>query len=212
MRSQSLRVAFLLAAMLLFTASANADTIDQSSVASGLTAIFNGCCGFIAQTYTAGLTGSLTGINIDIYFLNQSSFPMLIEIRTVSGGLPTSTVLTSTTLAAGQTSPLSQLITFPTAIAQIAGTEYAIVVSFTGTAPPSHLGGSWGGGTGNPYLAGDSFGSSNGNGGWFNLGPGNDLNFQTHVNVVPEPGTLALLGTGVVTLWTSRRKWIHKMR
>lgn len=33
-----------------------------------------------------------------------------------------------------------------------------------------------------------------------------DLGFQTHVNVVPEPGTLALVGTGLVAAFARRRK------
>jgi hypothetical protein len=127
-------------------------TGSSGSVAS----IINECCSHIAQTYTAGVTGTLAGVSLDIYYL-PSNFPIVVEIRSVSGGKPTGSVLGSAMPAATSSPtvcpsgslpgnyclPFSQMIMFPGIIPQIAGTQYAIVVYFLG-APQGTTGG-WAG-------------------------------------------------------------------
>ena len=75
-------------------------------------------------TYTAGVTGILGGVNLDIGFcgpsqgcspISDTTFPMQISIYNTVNGLP-ATVLGSTTLPPGQGAPLSLLITFPQVI------------------------------------------------------------------------------------------------
>jgi hypothetical protein len=66
---------------------ADAQTLDQSFVAPfDLLADINDCCRFIAQTFTAGLTGTLAGVNMDVG--SDSTFPLHVVIRpVVYGGL-----------------------------------------------------------------------------------------------------------------------------
>jgi len=99
--------------------------VDQSFTSpSNLATVINECCRFIGQTFTAGLTGTLTGVNIDVGPARSDSvLPLLVAIRTVTGSFPSSTVLSSTTLARGGAT-LSELIVFPQAIHLLAGEEY----------------------------------------------------------------------------------------
>lgn len=87
--------------------------VDQSFTSpSNLATVINECCRFIGQTFTAGLTGTLTGVNIDVGPARSDSvLPLLVAIRTVTGSFPSSTVLSSTTLARGGAT-LSELIVF----------------------------------------------------------------------------------------------------
>jgi len=208
MRLQSLRIVLLLVGTLLFSATASADTVDQSFTSPySMSAALNECCPMLAQTYTAGLNGNLTGVNLELYSniaTDFSAHPLVVSIYSVTGGVPNS-LLTSTTLPAGFSPGISTLITFPTAIAQVAGTMYAIVVSVP-TAPAGGSGGYWIGaccGT-DQYTGGQGLMLFNGS--WVLIIADADLGFQTHVNVVPEPGTLALVTTGLAAAIVRRRK------
>ena len=74
--------------------------IDQSFTSpSDLSAFINECCAFVAQTFTAGLTGTLDGVYIDVGS-NNSPFPLHVAIHTVTiSGEPSSTILGNTTLS-----------------------------------------------------------------------------------------------------------------
>jgi hypothetical protein len=151
-----------------------------------------------AQTYTAGLTGILAGINLPGQNASATTETFTISINTVSGGFPTSTVLGSTTntVGPGGLIPLSQLFIFPQAIAQVAGTQYAIVVSLP-------LGATAGGliSISNPYAGGMVFNSFDGGSTWSPPVPGLviETEFQTFV-ATPEPGSLVLLASGLAGL------------
>ena len=54
------------------------------------------CCAFIGQTYTAGLSGALAAVSLDVVETPGNSVPLAVQIRTVSGGFPTTTVLGET--------------------------------------------------------------------------------------------------------------------
>ena len=155
--------------------------LDQSmTTATNAGAAINECCGFIAQTYTAGVTGTLAGAVVDVF--SSSSFPLHVAIRTVAGGVPTNTVLGEVTLSSSR-SGLSEVIVFPQTIPQFAGGQYAIVVNYEG-APTPGAGqgqGEWAGATGNGYAGGVLAASFDGNGSWFVPSQDIDLHFQTFV-------------------------------
>ncbi len=98
--------------------------LDQSfTTPSNLGGVINECCAFIAQTYTAGLSGALVGVNIDVQ--SSSSFPLHVAVRRVTRGVPNALLLGETTLSSSS-APLSLLITFPEEIEQVGGAQYAI--------------------------------------------------------------------------------------
>lgn len=156
--------------------------LDQSFTApTNLSAVINECCAFVGQTYTAGVTGTLAGISIDVG--SGSSFPLHVAIRTVAGGLPTTTVLGDVTLSSSS-SVLSQLIVFPQVIPQVAGVQYTIVVNHLGAPPPGpgQAQGDWVGATGNAYPGGDLVFSVDGVS-WLVESPDNfDLHFKTFIS------------------------------
>jgi hypothetical protein len=96
----------------------------------------------VAQTYTAGITGVLYAVAIEVKGLGTHQ--LRVAVRDVANGIPTASVLGETLLPSNQ-SPFPTLITFPTAIEQIAGRQYAVVVDYP-QAPSSGAGrveGSW---------------------------------------------------------------------
>jgi hypothetical protein len=136
------------------TAVVEALTLDQSHIEPyNLGASLIGCCKFIAQTFTAGLTGTLGGININ---LGSSPTPLHVAIHTVVNGVPSTTVLGETTL--GSTPPITQLITFPQVINYVAGVQYAIVINFE-EAPPTGIDPVWTGTQSDPYPYGGNYAS-----------------------------------------------------
>jgi hypothetical protein len=97
----------------------------------------------VGQTYVAGITGRLTGINIDVISkrsLNpERSYPTyklsvaLYTIEDVENSIP-GILLGQVTF--DDESPLSNLITFPEPIDQIKGNKYAIVVHYLNAPAP----------------------------------------------------------------------------
>jgi hypothetical protein len=191
----------LLLAILVMPCFAN-PVIDQSftSGPSPLGYAINDAAKFVGQTYTAGLTGTLAGVEVDV-FVNVCSqqpciYPLDIQIQSVAGGLPTGTILGETTFSSGQ-SLLGSLITFATSIPQVAGTQYAIVTDYP-TAPQPFGGGNWNGnGGGNLYAGGEAVSEASSGSPWSSSGcDGCDLFFETFVNTsvaIPEPSSLVLV-------------------
>lgn len=170
--------------------------IDQSSISeTNLGSEINSCCKFVAQTFTAGVTGTLSGVAIDVTSSPNSSFPLHVAIRTVtSSGMPSPIILGETTLRSGS-APISQVITFPRAISIVAGDQYAIVVNYEG-APPAGQGkslGMWSGASGDTYPGGKSFASISDGILWSQSAEG-DFHFQTYVNLMTPPDNNKLPG------------------
>ena len=160
--------------------------LDQSFTSPhNLGASINECCAFVAQTFTAGLTGTLAGVNINVDPRLDTPFLLHVAIRTVnSNGEPGSTILGETTLDSGG-APISLLITFPQVINIVAGQQYAIVVNYQGAPPPGggQSQGIWTGATGNVYTGGETFFSVSGSS-WFpSFMNDGDLHFQTFVTI-----------------------------
>jgi len=172
--------------MLLASASVMAQTtLDQSFIApNNLGADINEGAAFVAQTFTAGLTGTLAGVNIDVTSPTNSPFFLHVAIRTVTGnGEPSSTILSETTLNSNS-APLSLLITFPQVITIVAGEKYAIAVNYPGAVPGTGQSqGIWAGAPGDFYPAGDLFFSIDGSS-WVPSSLGDhDVHFQTFVTI-----------------------------
>ena len=119
--------------------------IDQSFTSPHNASVFiNECCTFVAQTFSAGVSGTLDGVNIDVAS-NNNTYPLHVTINTVTiSGEPSSTILGDTTLSPNSAPP-SLLITFPQVINIAAGVQYAIVVNYQGAPPagPYQVQGSW---------------------------------------------------------------------
>jgi len=178
---------WLLASFVVFELSFSLPSKAQFSLDQSFTPPFNlsvgidECCAFVAQTYTAGKTGTLAGVSVDV--ISTSAFRLHVAIRTVAGGLPTTTVLGDVTLSSNA-SGLSQIIVFPQSIPQVTGVQYAIVVNYAGTPPegPGQDQGSWLGNTGNGYAGGGLFFSSHGGSSFFSISHDSDLHFRTFVS------------------------------
>lgn len=177
--------------------------VDQSSTggSGGLGLIMNECCRYAAQTFTAGITGKLVGINVWIVGTNPSRpFPLRLNVRTIGWA-----VLGERQLSVPG-SDLSQFIGFDPPIPVITGKRYFITADYP-SALPTGLGrgaGSWVGGTGNPYLRGQAYSSIDGSVWYEACGQpdryGCDLHFRTYVipNHPPECGAAV---ASVSELW-----------
>ena len=99
---------------------------------------------FVAQTFTAGISGKLDQVDLALS-KNGSPGPLTVEIRNVSGGSPATTVLASTGLdssaVTAQAPPGATVpVTFSAPATVAAGTQYAIVASNPSTGLPNLYG------------------------------------------------------------------------
>jgi len=160
--------------------------LDQSFTvgANDLSAGLYGRPVFEAQSYTAGITGTLQGVAIDVSVIDPTLVAR-IQIEAIVGGIPSNVVLgTARAPHAGDLS-INTVIPFSTSIAQVAGQQYAILVDYP-EAPPFFNGientASWNGADGNGYPAGTLLSTFDNGATWQSFASdGFDLNFQTFV-------------------------------
>ena len=159
--------------------------LDQSfTTPSDLSAGLYGLPVSEAQSYTAGISGTLQGVAIDVTAVNQT-FVARIRIETVSGGIPTNVVLGQARASGGGNLSINTVIPFSTPIPQVAGQQYAILVDYP-EAPPFEDGiletADWIGATGNAYPAGTLLSSFDGGATWQSFASeGFDVHFRTFV-------------------------------
>lgn len=168
-------------------ATSQAAPLDQSFTSPfNLGADINNCCRYVAQTFTAGVSGDLTGVNVAVQDPQPDLQPKLrVEIRTVANDVPTTTVLGAVALDTDSV-PITQLITLPAPVRVIAGTKYAIVLSYDGAPDPGpdQTQGVWTGAGGNLYPSGGLYFSPDDGTTWQAF-PDADVHFQTYVQPLP---------------------------
>jgi hypothetical protein len=159
--------------------------LDQSfTTPSDLSAGLYGLPALEAQSYTAGISGTLQGVAIDVTAVDPTLVAR-IRIEAVSGGIPTNVVLGQARASGGGNLSINTVIPFSTPIQQVAGQQYAIVVDYP-EAPPFEDGileaADWNGATGNAYPAGTLLSSFDGGASWQSFAnEGFDVHFRTFV-------------------------------
>jgi hypothetical protein len=178
----SLLATFLLAG----PATAFAGTLDQQQTMSNTEAgLFSGQTP--AQTFTAGITGSLDRADLLLRKVGDPAEPLTVELRNAAGGQPGTSVLASASIpmSALGTSPAFVPVTFDAPAAVKAGTQYALV-AYTAHATNDCCGWAYQDAT-NPYAGGAGFLSTTSppQAPWSAQGGGDDYAFMTYV--VPPP-------------------------
>ncbi len=181
---------FLLAPALLPMGVAHADApvpvLDQSFVSpTNASADINGSARYVAQTFTAGLTGAMTAVSLDVE--STSEFSLRLSVHGVTGGLPDGTILSDvyvwgTDGTAQSAAPLTLMIDVGTVYVQ-AGRQYALIVQYDGSGSPGHTEGSWIGASSDAYPIGAAYETNDETfATWTPLGtPALDLHFKTYV-------------------------------
>ena len=171
---------------------------DQSSVCASNTAVLDqsfvtgndlsdGLYGrpvLMAQSYTAGISGTLQGVAIDVTAIDVTQIAR-IQIEAIAGGIPSNVVLGSARAPSGGDLAITTVIPLGGSIPQVAGQQYAILVDYP-DAPPFFNGientASWNGSDGDLYPAGTMFTTFDGGTTWQSFASdGFDLHFQTFV-------------------------------
>lgn len=140
--------------------------LDQSFMpATNLGAEINEGYPYVAQTFTAQLTGSLIALRLSIRskaalnpWMGFPAYPLRVSIYQTTGGAPSAVELGYAIVANGDAPPATY-ISLMQPVAQVSGGRYAIVAHYE-TAPPYGAGeslGVWSGATGNLYPNGDMY-------------------------------------------------------
>jgi hypothetical protein len=163
----------------------NTAQLDQSFTSGG--DLSDGLYGrpvLMGQSYTAGISGTLQSVTIDVTAIDPNLVAR-IQIEAISGGIPSNVVLGQARAPRGGDLSTSTQITFSTAIPQVAGQQYVILVDYP-EAPPFVDGiqntASWNGSDGNLYAGGTMFSTFDNGATWTSYATeGFDLHFQTFV-------------------------------
>lgn len=157
-------------------------TLDQSVTGTSLGLLTVNSVQPVAQSFTAGLSGQLDRVTLSL-MRNNTPNGSIVEIRTMSGSTPSTTVLASQSLPdASVPTTMSQVsIDFSAPATVVAGTQYAIVLRIPVLQAASNSI-RWAVEPGNPLATGTNFSAIT----WNEL-PGYDLRFATYVTVPSTP-------------------------
>jgi hypothetical protein len=174
------------AACLLAPGLALAGTLDQQQTSTGGAAFSIGTNQTVAQTFTAGITGTIDEVDLHLgYSVSAPTAPLTVEIRSASGGVPTNTVLASSSIPASSAPASSAFVpvAFASQASVAAGTQYAIVASSATPAITNNY--EWTDApSANPYPGGTALYAPPGSSAWANDTTA-DVAFKTYV--VPSP-------------------------
>lgn len=138
---------------------------------------------WVAQTFTAGVTGDLTQVDLLLFRINNPG-DLTVQIESVNGGVPSGIVLTSTTVP--QSSVWESFTWVQVTLGPIpvtAGTQYAIVLSAANASLDPYNPYGWVFvPQGDPYAPGALMISTDTGGNWRGGGDGGDTGFKTYVS------------------------------
>jgi hypothetical protein len=192
-------------------------TLDQSNVVS----TFNFDAAMVeevsrAQTFTVGIAGLLSQVNLEIYQSTGTTVDPTFEILGTTGGVPDSTKpLFTTTIPLSivpifdtpptGTVPMTSIDVSSAGILVTPGEVLSLALSRAAFGSPPWL--LWRYGIGG-YAGGDAYFSAPPGSPWMVQNP-YEAGFQTYVSAVPEPSTavLALIGLGCLVL-PVRARWL----
>jgi hypothetical protein len=186
--------------------------VDQSHTeGTGLTALVNLGFDLVGQSFTAGVTGDLTAVRVDVGAApaNDGQLLRVLVFGTIDGE-PTSIILGSQSVGATE-SLLSNLVSFDASIPITAGAQYAIAVDYPDTSRGTTLG-AWGASVADLYSGGEIWlgnfvsGNHSGDVDWIRPSTDGDLHFETLVVPIPEPSTGILMLLGMVGMGARRRR------
>jgi hypothetical protein len=174
----------------LSVASGGGETLDQQQTTVGSSGNAITTTTWEAQSFVPALSGTLTRIDLDLFCSNcGGADPALtLEVRTTSGGSPTSTVLATTTVPGFSSgAPTFYSAVFPSPAALTSGTTYAYVLRLgtdraTGTYAALRS-------NNNQYANGSQLISTNSGSAWSSQNT--DLGFKTYMTT---PGVYGLSG------------------
>lgn len=188
MRGAAVSIGLVAALLATSNPAGAAAALDQQQVDAGGAPAGAGTAGnnfdfTAAQTFTAGVSGRLTKVELFLERLDATTGALTVELRTVDGGgAPTATVLASSALPAASVSESAGAfvpVSFSVPASVVAGIKYAVVAQTT-TGTFYFVATS----SGDKYAGGAGFIMSTENpGNW--VGFGADLAFKTYVDSAP---------------------------
>ena len=174
---------------------AAAQQLDQQQLnSSGGGSLFNAVT-WVGQTFEAGGTGVLTRVDVSLFCFQCAGAganpDIIVEVRTTSGGLPTATVLATTTIPgfSGAASTFHSAVFAQPAVVS-AGTTYAFTIHGAAPRPAGTYAASFST-TAAAYPDGARVGSANGGVTWTIIGSGvpptpRDLTFSTFIKLAQQ--------------------------